>query len=495
MNNLKHRLSNLAGKTSKEMKPAIKKSIMAAVTVAALSFGAGNAAHAAESKLTTTTVFYVYVNDKFVGTVADKTQVEKLVEAELAAAKKDYADLDVDLGVDVSYIPEQVFSSAKDSNTSEVLAELKSQINVQADASALVIGDKPVAYLKDQEAADEVLKTLMLEYITKEELAEVESKKNSPNLPLPEVKENETRLLDASFTQEVSQSKEKVAPEKVLSVKEALELLKKGTLEEQKYQVKEGDVLGSIASDHNLELAQLLSLNKGLDENSVLKPGQELNVTVLKPFVEVVVDRQVYAKEEVAFEKEVIEDPAMPKGDTKKKQEGKVGMKGITYSLTEQNGRVIKKEVIKESVLEEPVKEVIVKGTKVMPSRGDGTFAWPTNGGYISSRQGYRWSRMHKGIDIARPSNYTIKAADNGTVVYAGNKGDGYGNKIIVDHNNGYRTMYAHLASISVNVGQTVARGSQIGVMGRTGNSTGIHLHFEVYQNGRIIDPLSKLSR
>jgi murein DD-endopeptidase MepM/ murein hydrolase activator NlpD len=495
MNNLKHRLSNLAGKTSKEMKPAIKKSIMAAVTVAALSFGAGNAAHAAESKLTTTTIFYVYVNDKFVGTVADKTQVEKLVESELAAAKKDYADLDVDLGVDVSYIPEQVFSSAKDSNTSEVLAELKSQINVQADASALVIGDKPVAYLKDQEAADEVLKTLMLEYITKEELAEVESKENSPNLPLPEVKENETRLLDASFTQEVSQSKEKVAPEKVLTVKEAVELLKKGTLEEQKYQVKEGDVLGSIASGHNLELAQLLSLNKGLAENSVLKPGQELNVTVLKPFVEVVVDRQVYAEEEVAFEKEVIEDPAMPKGDTKKKQEGKVGMKGITYSLTEQNGRVIKKEVIKESVLEEPVKEVIVKGTKVMPSRGDGTFAWPTNGGYISSRQGYRWSRMHKGIDIARPSNYTIKAADNGTVVYAGNKGDGYGNKIIVDHNNGYRTMYAHLASISVNVGQTVARGSQIGVMGRTGNSTGIHLHFEVYQNGRIIDPLSKLSR
>ncbi len=495
MNNLKYRLSNLAGKTSREMKPAIKKSIMAAVTVAALSFGAESAAHAAESKLTTTTVYYVYVNDKFVGTVADKTQVEKLVEAELESAKKDYADLDVDLGVDVSYIPEQVFSSATDSNTSEVLAELKNEINVQAEASALVIDNKPVAYLKDKEAADEVLKTLMLQYITEEELAEVENRKNSPNLPLPEVKENETRLLDANFTVEVSQTEEKVSPEKVLTVKEAVELLKKGTLEEQKYQVKEGDVLGSIASDHNLELAQLLSINEGLNDNSILKPGQEMNVTVLKPFVEVVVDRQVYSKEEVPFEKEVIEDSSMPKGDTKKKQEGKVGMKGITYTLTEQNGRVTKKEVIKESVLEEPVKEIIVKGTKVMPSRGDGTFAWPTNGGYISSRQGYRWSRMHKGIDIARPSDYTIKAADNGTVVYAGNKGDGYGNKIIVDHNNGYRTMYAHLASISVSVGQTVSRGSKIGVMGRSGNSTGIHLHFEVYQNGKIIDPLSKVNK
>jgi murein DD-endopeptidase MepM/ murein hydrolase activator NlpD len=227
----------------------------------------------------------------------------------------------------------------------------------------------------------------------------------------------------------------------------------------------------------------------------VLKPGQELNVTVLKPFVEVVVNRQVYEQKEVPFEREVKEDSTMFKGDTKKQQEGKVGMNGVTYSVSEQNGRVTKKEVVKETVLEEPVKEIIIKGTKVVPSRGDGTFVWPTNGGYVSSRQGYRWSRMHKGIDIARPSNYTIKAADNGRIVYAGNRGDGYGNKIIIDHQNGYRTMYAHLASISVSVGQSVSSGSKIGVMGRTGNSTGIHLHFEVYKNGKVIDPMSKLSR
>lgn len=491
MKNLKHRLSNLAGKTSKEMKPAIKKSIMAAVTVAALSFGAGNSAVAAESNLTT--VYYVYVNDKFVGTVVDKAQVEQLVEDKLAAVKKEYADLDVELGLDVSFIPEQVFNSADNTNTSEVLNVLKDEMNVQAEASALIIGDKPVAYVKDEEAANEVLRTLMLQYITEEELAEIEIKKKSPTLPIPEVKENETRLLDAYFTKEVSQSEEKVDPKKVLSVAEAVQLLKKGTLEEQKYQVKDGDVLGSIANAHNLTLAQLLSLNAGYDENSVLKPGQELNVTVLKPFVEVVVDRQVYEQKEVPFEREVITDDSMFKGDTKKKQEGQVGLKGSTYSISEQNGKVMKKEVIKEEVLEEPVKEVIVKGTKVVPSRGDGAFVWPTNGGYISSRQGYRWSRMHKGIDIARPSNYTIKAADNGNIVYAGNKGDGYGNKIIIDHNNGYRTMYAHLASISVSVGQTVSRGTSIGIMGRTGNSTGIHLHFEVYQNGKIIDPMSKL--
>jgi murein DD-endopeptidase MepM/ murein hydrolase activator NlpD len=97
---------------------------------------------------------------------------------------------------------------------------------------------------------------------------------------------------------------------------------------------------------------------------------------------------------------------------------------------------------------------------------------------------------MHKGIDIARPSDRSILAADNGTVVFAGEDG-GYGNKVVIDHNNGMRTLYAHLSSIDVSVGQTVQKGSKIGIMGSTGNSTGIHLHFEVYQNNKLQNPLN----
>lgn len=491
MKNFKHKLSNIAGKTSKEMKPAIKKSIMAAVTVAALSFSAGNAL-AADSDLTT--VYYVYLNDKFIGTVADKAEVENLVNEKTEAIQKEYKDLDVDLGLDVSFVPEQVFDSAASTNTSEVLSELKSQMAVQAEASALVIDGVPVAYLKDEKAAEDVLTKLMLEHVSDEELAEVKNKKKSPNLPIPEVKENETRILDVRFTKNVSSSDEKIDPKKILTVDEAVKLLKKGTLEEKKYLVKEGDVLGGIANSHNLKLAQLLSLNKGLKEDTVLKPGQKLNVTVLKPFVEVVVERQAYVKEDVAFKREVVADSSKFKGDIVKKQTGKNGVKGVIYVISEQNGKIVTKKAIQSEVLQEPVKEIVIKGTKVVPSRGDGTFVWPTNGGYISSQQGYRWNRMHKGIDIARPSNYTIKAADNGVVVSAGYDG-GYGNKIVIDHKNGYRTVYAHLASMSVSEGQTVSSGSKIGIMGRTGNSTGVHLHFEVYLNGKLLDPLSKLNR
>lgn len=182
----------------------------------------------------------------------------------------------------------------------------------------------------------------------------------------------------------------------------------------------------------------------------------------------------------------------MFKGDTKIKQEGKNGSRAVTYVISEQNGKPVKKTPIKEEILQEPVDHIVVKGTKVIPSRVEGSFAWPTVGGYISSKMGYRWGKMHKGIDIARPSDRTIKAADNGVVVSAGWNG-GYGKKIVIDHQNGFRTVYAHLSSINVRVGQTVPKGTKIGVMGSTGDSTGVHLHFEVYKNGRLQNPLNYL--
>ncbi|SIC90552.1 metalloendopeptidase-like membrane protein [Mycobacteroides abscessus subsp. abscessus] len=73
--------------------------------------------------------------------------------------------------------------------------------------------------------------------------------------------------------------------------------------------------------------------------------------------------------------------------------------------------------------------------------------------------------------------------------------GDGYGKKVIIDHQNGYRTLYAHLDSIDVKIGQTVPKGTKIGMMGSTGDSTGVHLHFEVYKNGSLQDPLKYVNR
>ncbi|MCF3944216.1 murein hydrolase activator EnvC family protein [Oceanobacillus alkalisoli] len=122
-----------------------------------------------------------------------------------------------------------------------------------------------------------------------------------------------------------------------------------------------------------------------------------------------------------------------------------------------------------------------------------GYLAWPAVGGYISSYVGPRWGRMHNGIDIARPSNHNILAAADGVVTKAGSAG-GLGNRVEIEHSGGLKTIYGHLSSINVSVGQQVSTGTVIGIMGSTGNSTGIHLHFEVYKNGALQDPMNYLN-
>jgi hypothetical protein len=117
---------------------------------------------------------------------------------------------------------------------------------------------------------------------------------------------------------------------------------------------------------------------------------------------------------------------------------------------------------------------------------GTGGFVWPANNHFISGND--YWSG-HLGIDIAAGTGAPIYAADSGVVVYAGGISGGYGNMIMIDHGNGYHTLYAHLSSINVYCGQSVGQGSLIGLAGSTGNSTGPHLHFEIRQNGGFINP------
>ncbi len=117
---------------------------------------------------------------------------------------------------------------------------------------------------------------------------------------------------------------------------------------------------------------------------------------------------------------------------------------------------------------------------------GSGAFIWPAVQHFLSGND--YWSG-HLAIDIAAGEGAPVYAADSGVVVYAGAIGGGYGNMIMIDHQNGYHTLYAHLSSINVRCGQSVAQGSLIGLAGSTGNSTGAHLHFEVRYLGGFINP------
>lgn len=126
---------------------------------------------------------------------------------------------------------------------------------------------------------------------------------------------------------------------------------------------------------------------------------------------------------------------------------------------------------------------------------GTGRFSWPVPScTYLTSRFGLRVhpitgvTKSHTGIDIGAESGATIVAADGGTVVLAG-VNSGYGNCVMIDHGNGYKTLYAHMSSIAVSNGQSVSKGDTVGYVGSTGLSTGPHCHYEVWKDGSRIDP------
>ena len=119
-------------------------------------------------------------------------------------------------------------------------------------------------------------------------------------------------------------------------------------------------------------------------------------------------------------------------------------------------------------------------------------YVWPTQG-TVTSGYGWRWGRMHRGVDVAGPVGTPIVAAATGVVERAGWSSGGYGNIVEIRHPDGSMTRYAHNNSVSVSKGQSVKQGQQIAEMGSTGYSTGPHLHFEVHQGGAAVNPVAYL--
>jgi len=122
----------------------------------------------------------------------------------------------------------------------------------------------------------------------------------------------------------------------------------------------------------------------------------------------------------------------------------------------------------------------------VPPSKG--LLSWPT-AGLITQY----FSRNHLAVDIANAAGTPILAAADGVVLFVGEKPGGYGLAVTVDHGDGYSTLYAHLQSFAVAVGDSVARGQKLGEMGSTGRSTGPHLHFSLYYYGGAVNPIHYL--
>lgn len=453
---------------------------------------AGNRATAAELA-NITSIQHVYMDDEFIGSVKDESEIKNYITAEVVEAEADYPDFTFNEDAQMTFVQENVFNEEVDEK--ETFKQIKEEFAVKADAYEITIDNQVIAYVPSMEDVKEVLKRINLLYVDKDELAEYESSQEDEKVEQPSsLKEPGNRILSIEYTVPITWEETIVEPDKLLTVNEIISLIEKGKKEQVTYEAIEEEEPEVIADRYDMELEQLLKLNPDLEEGNRVHEGQEVAVIEATPYTSVLVEREVLEEIEIPYEREIKKDKELLKGESVVEQEGQQGVQAFTYRVAETNGEKISETIMKKEITKRAINEITRKGTKVIPSEGSGTFAWPADGGYVSSKQGHRWGKLHKGIDIARPASKTITAADHGVVEFAGNAG-GYGNKVTINHNNGYKTDYAHLDSIDVKEGQKIEKGMKIGWMGSTGNSTGIHLHFEIYKNGVLANPLDYISQ
>jgi murein DD-endopeptidase MepM/ murein hydrolase activator NlpD len=433
------------------------------------------------------TVFHVYVDGKKIGTVREKSVVDRAVEQYIQNAKGKKGDFAFTLNESIELKPEKMFRPQFDNEA--VREALSKTLSVSLEAYRLVIDGQTVAYVSSEKEAEDILLKMKLEHVSKEELDAIEKNKaEDKEVEIPELQPGESKVVDLDFSSPILVRKAQTSLSELVSVDEAISRIKEGTLQKKEHIIQEGETVESITEKYHLTMDQFFTLNPRLVLAPVIRIGEKITVTEKKPFTQVLVYEAIRKQNEIPFKIEKQDDSTLEKGETKTVQKGQKGLEDITYTVRKTNGKTIQKDILNQEQVKAPVTEIQKIGTKVIPSKGTGQLSWPAVGGYISSHKGSRWGRQHKGMDIARPSNRSILAADNGTVAFAGWDGD-YGNKIIINHNNGMRTIYAHLNSLSVSTGDVVQKGSKIGVMGTTGQSTGVHLHFEVYKNGVLQNP------
>jgi murein DD-endopeptidase MepM/ murein hydrolase activator NlpD len=238
--------------------------------------------------------------------------------------------------------------------------------------------------------------------------------------------------------------------------------------------VSAGDTLYGIAKKYKLS-AETIMFSNGLEKNpDLLRLGQPLAILPIDGILHTMGQKDTLASIAKTYKVKVEDIVSYP-----------------LNRLDAQNPQVAagQKVVVPGGKKEIPRIATIYRGTAPAGAKkGSGRFVWPAPG---SLTQGYK--PLHRAIDIARAVGTPIKAADNGYIVVAGWSNAGYGNYVVVDHGNGYQTLYAHLSRIFVRPGDIVTQGATIGNMGNTGNSTGPHLHFELIKGGMKVNPLSYL--
>lgn len=434
--------------------------------------------------------FKVLVDGKPVGEISSKQKVEQLLAQ--INTQLEQADRPVRTALNEGQVTYTALKGYKKKTDDEAtLALLPKVLKTHPVGVKLIVDGREIGIVRDQKTADALLERVKNKYVPATATATAEpTMKNmsfTANSAQTMAAKPERKIKSADFEESVkTETVDLNSPQ----ISDPDELYRKLTMRQKtprNYTVKKGDCIGCIAAKLNIS-EELIYQNNTWIKNDKINVGDVLDLSVPEPPMLNV------KSEEIVTEIEVIDPKVqyktsddLKRGKSKVLQKGTEGRQQVTYRLLKRNGALIEEEKVDQKVLKPSTPTIILRGTKVMRGEGTGTFSWPVVGARITSYMGSRWGRMHKGIDIV--GKKSILAADNGVIEFAGYKSGGLGNAVIIDHNNGFKTVYGHMKSVKVKKGQIVEKGETIGIMGSTGRSTGTHLHFEVHYQDKVKNP------
>ena len=417
------------------------------------------------------TSYAVIVDGQEVGVVADQSVVDQAIHTvETRGSQLLGYDYQVNGDIDYSF----TLSLKSDlSQPQDIRNYFYSQLNELSDqlrAYEVVVDGRSIGTVKDEAALNGMLDSIKAQFVN----------------------ENTT---SADFVEDLSVHTV-YAVDNLMTIDQVKQALKANTTGATTYTVVKGDTYNGIAYANDMSLSDLMALNPDASLNRLMV-GDVRNVKEIIPTLSVRTTEQVTYTQSIPCPVEEQEDSPMYKGDSKIITQGEEGESLVSADVVYVNGYERERTVTDTQTLREPTVTVKAVGTKERPKTASkGTYIWPVRShrinSYFGGRNIFGSYSFHSGIDLHAAYGETVMAADGGTVTKAG-WSSGYGNLVVIRHDNGTETYYAHNSSLLVSVGQKVYQGQAVAKAGSTGRSTGVHCHFEVRVRGTAVNPLNYL--
>jgi len=417
---------------------------------------------------------YIYAyNGRPLGMVKHQEDVLRVLEIVNEQLSREYgATVNIDAERDITF--ERVVSTSVNrevDDMQEVFNRLTYMQDMSASAYALFIDGRRVAIIDTEDHVNDLL----------ENFRDIQLSQNGNGSP--------SQYESISFAEEIDIRPVDTQLGRLDDAEEILERIQEGTVSERIHVVQRGETFSGIARQHGVTQAELESINPDV-EPARLRIDQEIVLQHAVPLLTVQTVEVTTFSEVIPYETIYEDNPNIFRGEQSTRVAGVTGEREVTARITRNNGLEIARENLYEDVRVPASPAVVVRGTREPPPRqGTGRLISPIAGGYrVTSNFGMRNGRMHNGVDMAIRTGTPIRAADGGTVTFAGWRGS-FGYLVIIDHGGGMQTFYAHCSRLFVRRGDRVFQGQHIANVGSTGRSTGPHLHFEVHINGRPVNP------